>query len=183
MSENNDYWDIKDLGQSEITIIKNELINLITSGLNFSNARGQQLNGKPDVLQIHAIYDFPSSGFDENSVAELVSDNQNLVDSVEPLIAHLEDFYGGSRAKVLIVNALPGASLTAQGITSEYISSIKRSHIPIITNDQAFFAVNNTEINMKEGFWYEINTMLPSYSIRNDGSESRYHLVIDILPN
>ena len=57
-----------------------------------------------------------------------------------------------------------------------------RLHIPIQTNNQVIFKVDEENLSLKEGScWYvDFNK---THSIKNDGTEVRIHLVIDALRN
>lgn len=58
----------------------------------------------------------------------------------------------------------------------------RRIHIPVITNPEVYFTVNNEKINMIESQGYEINNTLP-HSVENNSALDRVHIIIDIMPN
>jgi hypothetical protein len=57
-----------------------------------------------------------------------------------------------------------------------------RLHVPIITNDRVTFFVGGERIRMQEGRLYYVN-FAKSHYVRNDGSEARIHLVMDLKVN
>ena len=57
-----------------------------------------------------------------------------------------------------------------------------RCHIPIITNNDVLFTVDNETIIMKQGEIYEINNS-KLHSVNNNGNTNRYHLIVDIEEN
>ena len=57
-----------------------------------------------------------------------------------------------------------------------------RLHIPIFTNEQVEFWVQNQRISMEEGDCWYINANLP-HRVANHGSSDRIHLVIDCMVN
>jgi aspartyl/asparaginyl beta-hydroxylase (cupin superfamily) len=59
---------------------------------------------------------------------------------------------------------------------------LRRFHIPLKTNGQTFFVVENEQFFLQEGFAYELNNS-KYHSVRNNGDESRIHLIVDLLPN
>lgn len=52
-------------------------------------------------------------------------------------------------------------------------------HIPIKTNDNAYFLLDGEEHNFKEGSMYLVNTSL-LHGCRNDGDTDRIHLIITV---
>ncbi len=55
-----------------------------------------------------------------------------------------------------------------------------RIHVPIITNNECIFTVNNEKVPMDIGYAIEINNLLP-HSVNNKSTtEDRVHLIFDI---
>ena len=50
-----------------------------------------------------------------------------------------------------------------------------RIHIPIYTNDESMWVINNNEYHLEPGYAYVINTSLP-HSVYNRGKSDRIHL-------
>jgi len=63
---------------------------------------------------------------------------------------------------------------------SRYFQLGHRLHIPIKTNEDVFFSVNDTRENMKVGKIYEIDN-LAEHSVENHSTENRIHLIIDVF--
>jgi aspartyl/asparaginyl beta-hydroxylase (cupin superfamily) len=57
---------------------------------------------------------------------------------------------------------------------------ITRVHVPIITNDGAFFISQDQPHHMEVGSAYIVNTEVP-HAIRNDGTANRVHLMFDVI--
>ncbi len=57
-----------------------------------------------------------------------------------------------------------------------------RLHIPILTDDQVTFVVDNTSLHMEAGQCWYANFDLP-HSVRHEGNTRRVHLVIDGIRN
>jgi hypothetical protein len=57
-----------------------------------------------------------------------------------------------------------------------------RIHIPVLTNPQVEFILDEQKVEMKEGEAWYLNFNL-HHSIRNDGTTDRIHLVIDCIVN
>lgn len=60
-----------------------------------------------------------------------------------------------------------------------------RFHLPIITNPNVFWwdEITSQNLNFEEGYWYgPVPYSGVLHSMRNEGLESRYHLVVDLTP-
>ena len=55
----------------------------------------------------------------------------------------------------------------------------RRIHIPIETNDECFFTVENDRRNLKVGELWEINNDKKEHSVDNLGNTDRIHLIVD----
>lgn len=63
-----------------------------------------------------------------------------------------------------------------------YEDGIFRVHIPIITNDDVHFILNNKRLTMRPGEACYTNVNLP-HSVANKGETNRIHLVMDCIRN
>jgi hypothetical protein len=57
-----------------------------------------------------------------------------------------------------------------------------RIHIPVITNNECFFEIDDELKVMKEGEAWEINNVRKLHSVYNNGETDRIHLLIDWDP-
>lgn len=63
-----------------------------------------------------------------------------------------------------------------------YEDGIFRVHVPIITNKEVRFTLNNQDLMMRSGEAWYTNVNLP-HSVTNKGQTNRIHLVIDCIRN
>jgi aspartyl/asparaginyl beta-hydroxylase (cupin superfamily) len=54
-----------------------------------------------------------------------------------------------------------------------------RVHIPIITNKDVFFKIEDQIKQLKEGEMWEINNSERLHSVENNSNKDRIHLIID----
>ena len=101
---------------------------------------------------------------------------------VQPIINDLENFYNGKIGKVVFPKLKAGQKIYKHKDTTDYLNIIHRIHIPIITNKDIMFYIDDGVLNMFEGECWEINNM-KSHEVINDSDEDRIHLMIDIIPN
>jgi hypothetical protein len=88
--------------------------------------------------------------------------------------------------RVRIMKLMPGSIIRTHRDTYEEVSDYAfgqvRLHIPIVTNDKVVFTVDGKNIQMKAGRLYYVNFSKKHY-VRNDGTEARTHLVLDLKVN
>lgn len=77
-------------------------------------------------------------------------------------------------SNVLMSRVVPG-----QEIELHTDRSPRRVHVPIMTNKQAWFCVEDERINMRVGSAYEIDTRR-LHGVLNEGQCDRIHLMFDV---
>lgn len=101
-------------------------------------------------------------------------------DACEPIIKSLEEKYQGTATKTVLTRMSPGSRITrhVDGRPLHHLG--RRHHIPITTNENVKFIIEDETINMKVGECWEIdNTRF--HEVRNDGDTDRIHLMVDIV--
>lgn len=84
---------------------------------------------------------------------------------------------------IRLMNLPPGGKINTHiDHESGYEDGYFRIHIPVITNDEVYFILNDKRVNMKSGEAWYTNVNLP-HSVKNAGSTNRVHLVIDCVRN
>lgn len=173
-------WDIIEHGIFDISEIKKEVLSIAIDE-NFNN------NDRNLEYKVHrhtksnVLYDFPLEWAGEEITSTISSDYPELVKSIQPMIKELEIFFDGKVGRVLLANLVAGKEIEKHKDGGYYLESVRRNHIPIITNESVVFQVGDKVVNMKPGTWYEINNNNLHY-VKNGGDQDRYHLIIDILP-
>ena len=107
--------------------------------------------------------------------------NQNLWSAVQDMIKYLEDDCNGIVARVLLIKLSQESNIDPHSDSGDYLSLVRRHHIPIITNDTVYFSVGDERMHMRAGECWEINNN-KTHSVENRGGD-RVHLLIDIMPN
>ena len=102
-------------------------------------------------------------------------------DACEPIIKALEEKYNGTATKSVLTR-LPAGSKIARHVDGRPLLHLgRRHHIPITTNDDVQFIIEDEIINMKVGECWEIdNTRF--HEVKNNGTTDRIHLMVDIVP-
>jgi hypothetical protein len=128
----------------------------------------------------YIIQDHPLTWKFGSKINSIIKDH-HLINTMSEIIKTLEEDVVGKVARVLLVKLSAGKDVTEHVDSGDYLSTVRRYHIPIITNDSVFYTVNSETINMKKGECWEINNLKP-HSVLNNSNEDRIHLLIDILP-
>lgn len=128
----------------------------------------------------YIIQDHPLNWSYGSKINSVVKDNI-LMSTLFEIINKLEDHVVGKSARVLLIKLEAGKDVTEHVDNGDYLSTVRRYHIPLITNDKVFYTVNSETISMKKGECWEINNLKP-HSVINNSNEDRIHLLIDILP-
>lgn len=120
--------------------------------------------------------------WDFGTKIETVVKDQKIFDLVLPIVKDLELTYGGTSGRILLINLESNQEVPEHTDKGDYLSTVKRFHIPIITSDNVYYTVNGETINMKQGECWEINNLKP-HSVLNNSTIDRVHLLIDIFPD
>lgn len=94
----------------------------------------------------------------------------------------LEKYADGKVVHSEIVSMSPLSRIRTHKDIGDALYLIRRFHVPLKTNDQAFFIVEGERFFLKEGIAYELNNS-KYHSVRNNSKETRVHLIIDVLPS
>jgi hypothetical protein len=141
----------------------------------YSERRNPHLYTNTFVIQFHS--------FDWNFGDKINSEIQNagMLDVVSNIVKDLELMCNGVSGRVLLIKLLANRDVSEHTDKGEYLSAVRRFHIPVITNDLVSYTVNGETVNMKEGECWEINNLKP-HSVLNASDIDRVHLLIDIFP-
>lgn len=98
-----------------------------------------------------------------------------------PKISKLESYYKGTCVNTMFANLPSGEKIFPHTDASNILLNVHRCHIPIVTNKDVKFYIDEHEYNFEEGFVYEINNSL-THEVHNNSNEDRIHLIVDVLP-
>lgn len=160
-------FDFKFLGNIDITSI---LKNLST----FTEEQWNQHTTKnPNYKSVSSIL-WVKNDLKTGLVAEKIL--TNVKELLQPIY---KKHYGeGDFIRVLIPKLKPGGSIPIHRDSGNSLMEVKRTHIPLITNENVFFKVGNTTKNLKVGEVWEINNAR-EHTVNNNSDEHRIHLIVD----
>jgi hypothetical protein len=92
----------------------------------------------------------------------------------------LTKIYGkGSIIRAILVLLKSNSKIDKHIDTGKSLSICHRVHVPIITNKDVLFDIDNEIKNLKEGEMWEINNSEKSHSVINNSNIDRIHLIVD----
>ena len=104
---------------------------------------------------------------------------KNEIEKIEAEIK-LNSGENGKILRAILVKLTAGKSIRPHVDTVGFSLVIcRRIHIPIQTNNNCFFTVENDRRNLKIGELWEINNDKKNHSVENLGEIDRIHLIVD----
>lgn len=169
-------YDIKEISSHVQEFDQEWLENTFRQNATYPNRRNPHLYTNTFTVQDHSIdWEFG------NKIESTVLDQSSL-SLVSNIVKDLEEFCNGVSGRILFIKLLANSDVTEHTDKGDYLSTVRRFHIPLITNDRVSYTVNGETVHMREGEAWEINNLKP-HSVLNNGNEDRVHLLIDIFPN
>jgi len=108
-------------------------------------------------------------------------DDYVLTTEANKIHKEIEDLFQGYIVKSTIIRLDPGTNVAMHIDGADKI--FKEGHriiIPLITNSASYAIFEDRTYHLEEGIIYDTNSFIP-HSTTNEGSEPRYHLVLDII--
>jgi len=102
-------------------------------------------------------------------------------DEIDRYLEILSHHYKIKDYGVIIANLKSGGIIPLHYDYGNYFESSHRVHIPIRTNEQVLFKVNEETFNMKCGNVYEIDNVGSIHGVLNTSIEDRYHIIFDLF--
>jgi aspartyl/asparaginyl beta-hydroxylase (cupin superfamily) len=127
---------------------------------------------------------WPDENNVQNNVLNILKKNKNSIvwDIVENEFSLLSQKYDGIIVRAMFANLLKGKSIDPHVDGGFLLENCHRLHLPIITNKNIDFIIENTSHYLREGIWYEFNNV-KVHSVHNKSDFDRIHLMVDIIPN
>jgi hypothetical protein len=144
---------------------------------------------RQDISSVHRhtnsifVYDVDASWIPGNVYKiDTKTDDQNLIELLLPIINKLEKYHSGKVGKVVFIKLPPFKNVDKHKDFGGYLESVRRHHIPIVTNEKVSFIIDGEKQFMDIGEIWEVNNN-KMHQVWNEGDTDRVHLLIDIMPN
>ena len=102
-------------------------------------------------------------------------------ESIEPILESVADFYGYHKAefpRIMLAKLPIGGEIKPHIDKSPAAQFPHKIHVPLQTNEKAFFHLEETSVNMKVGNAYEVNNNVLHW-VKNNGKTDRIHLIFE----
>jgi hypothetical protein len=107
--------------------------------------------------------------------------NKKAQEELEYIYNFLESLFNGKIIRAELITMNSNSRIRTHRDRGDILFLARRIHIPIKTNKNVIFKVNEDSLNMKASNIYEINNF-KYHSVINNSEENRIHLIIDVLP-
>lgn len=100
---------------------------------------------------------------------------------IDAIYALLKEYTGGTLIHSEIISMSPGTRIRTHRDRGDALYLARRFHIPLKTNKETFFIVEEEKFYLEEGSIYELNNS-KYHGVRNNSNETRIHLIVDYMP-
>ena len=176
-------FDFKFLGNLDITLILKNLNTFTEEQWNEHTHRNEDFRAHNQTNSLEILWDKDSLKTGLTGAKNKINYKQLDFDYIKNLLQPIYDkHYGpGYFIRVLIPKLKPGSSIPIHKDNGKSLMEVKRTHIPLITNENIIFKVGDTTKNLKAGEIWEINNGR-EHAVNNNSDEYRIHLIVDYLP-
>ena len=115
-------------------------------------------------------------------VPRYMASSYTIYREVDKIISVLEKSLNGKVGRAMFIKLPAGQVITPHPDQGDYLMTVRRCHIPLITNDDIKFTVGDHTMSLKQGECWEINNS-KIHEVKNLSNSDRVHLLIDIIPN
>jgi hypothetical protein len=141
----------------------------------------QEYYGHSKTQSIIYVWSENVNNYNYDNIDIRTNRNDKLSEEVWIAAKKIRDYYGPNYkiTKLMLVKLL-GNSIIEEHIDQGILQNVHRCHLPIRTNDQCKFIINNSHYNLKENCVYELNNAV-NHSVVNESKQNRIHLMVDIF--
>ncbi len=105
---------------------------------------------------------------------------EGMAEAVEPVVRQVMDTFPGLKAGYPMITTVHPGDYVPPHTDTANSGWVTRVHIPIITNKGAVMIFDGVDQHLPVGKAYSFDITRP-HAIRNDGDESRIHLMFDVM--
>lgn len=176
-------WSFVNLSEFKIDKIQKEILCYEKEWLMDESRQNTYLTHKDTetISLLVSAYDW-IAGQPLNVIIKNKFKSDDANDQMQDIYMQISSMYDGEIVRCEIVKLKAGAKIRKHVDGGTMLHYSRRIHIPVITNPEVYFTVNNEKIHMIESQGYEINNTLP-HSVENNSPLDRVHIIIDIMPN
>jgi Aspartyl/Asparaginyl beta-hydroxylase len=98
---------------------------------------------------------------------------------INPILDFIRQFYRVDDYVAFLSRLGPEGVIATHRDSGEFLERVHRLHIPIQTNSDCFYLVENNTVHMKVGTLYEIDNQR-EHGVVNQGTSDRIQLVVNV---
>ena len=168
--------NFKYIGKVKINNFKNKINNFNNEIWDYFDFRQKTFEVHKETKTIPLIFD---TDFRLNNPTYL-NEYKTFKHEFEIIENKLKEIYGkGFIIRAILVLLKSNSKINRHIDTGKSLSICHRIHIPIITNKNVLFEIDNEIKNLKEGEMWEINNSEKMHSVINNSNADRIHLIVD----
>jgi aspartyl/asparaginyl beta-hydroxylase (cupin superfamily) len=123
-----------------------------------------------------------SNEYDSDQITVFKKNFESTVwNFLNPIMDYLSDTYEADVVKCMFVNLPSSCTIDKHKDGGTVLIDSHRIHLPIKTNIDVKFFIDDEQYFFEQGFLYEINNQ-KYHSVENLSEYDRIHLIIDLLP-
>ena len=149
-------WDVFSARQARFAVHNH------TRSINLVWTEGWNGAGEPEVLRL----DYAPAG---------------LRDAADACALAIAAHFGGVVTRLILAELRPGTTIPPHRDAGPLLTLVHRCHLPILTNPQVSFMVDEVDHHLLAGHVYELDNTR-QHSVANAGPERRVHLICNVLP-
>lgn len=180
----NNQWTINDLGSFCVDMLKSEISTYSNEWLlDTSRQDNNETHKSTEMYQLlYSDYSWRpgyNKDFEIKKINSLRSPEAEK--ELDAVFKHLETFFDGIVCRAEVVKLRANSKIRKHVDAGWWLQYARRCHLPIITNKNTTFTVEENTIHMESGHLYEINNSL-RHSVDNPTNFDRIHIIIDVMP-
>ena len=190
-SDTLDFWgysilEVDDIGFNVKEIFDYNILNLKDKVLSIPEEEWFKFEKRNESYEehksTHAICIYSEADDEDEVYAEKIKNDELLKlfnDELKSLNAeYLNVYKQGRMSRILLARLDENSKIPFHGDSGKHLNYCRRTHIPIVTNENTDFYVDAEKYNFKEGVVYEFdNTRI--HSVYNNSDQKRIHMIID----
>lgn len=172
---------IRILGEVDVSELKKKVLALPNKQWADQNEVKPNKFGVLDKTE-HIVFRFINSFKDHR----FYSDNaiwEDWKEVIEPILEATKLMYGYLNVdypRIMLAKLPAGEFIKPHIDRSPAAQFPHKVHVPLLTNDETFFILNEDDIKMEVGTMYEVNNRI-LHSVTNNGKTDRVHLIFEIF--
>ena len=174
--------NFKFIGNIDVQNIREQVLLISEDIWNHDTSR-QEIETKhssTNFVPIKWNYESLTTGKEAEVNTEYV-EQFNLQNFIEEITDIIKKSYGnGTVVRMLFTRMNPNSKILPHKDAGESLIRAHRIHVPIFTNENCLFTVNEETINMKPGEIWEIDNS-ETHSVENNSNNYRIHFIIDYM--